>query len=149
MTMTNNDDRYFVASDYRDIDLTEWSKYSNDFMPSELASKGDGSIKIRKDVLKALQAVRTTYGKPLVINSGYRDTTHNKKVGGSAVSQHLNGIAFDIKINNFEMGRQLEQIAKDLNFTAFGRYDTFIHIDMRPSKVKGKNYYWGKKYELR
>lgn len=53
-----------------------------------------------------LQPLRTAWGKPLKVNSGYRSPELNKAVGGSRTSAHLCGYAADIvptsgKIDDF------------------------------------------------
>ena len=53
-----------------------------------------------------LQPVRDHYGKPVVINSGYRCPSLNKAVGGASTSQHLKGEAADLEImglSNYEL----------------------------------------------
>jgi zinc D-Ala-D-Ala carboxypeptidase len=45
-----------------------------------------------------IEKVRTHFGKPVKINSGYRSPAVNKKVGGAATSQHCNGEAIDFEI---------------------------------------------------
>lgn len=47
-----------------------------------------------------LQPIRDKYGKPIYINSGYRNPQLNRLVGGSQSSQHLTGSAADIDTNN-------------------------------------------------
>ena len=48
------------------------------------------------ELIEILTEIREHYGKPLIINSGYRCPTHNKKVGGSVNSQHTKGSAVDL-----------------------------------------------------
>ena len=43
-----------------------------------------------------LDPLRELYGKPIIVNSGYRNKIVNKKVGGSPTSQHMRGEAVDI-----------------------------------------------------
>lgn len=45
---------------------------------------------------KVLDPLRTLWGKPLIVNSGYRCPTLNKSVGGAKTSQHMTGQAADI-----------------------------------------------------
>jgi len=45
-----------------------------------------------------LEPVRAHYGRPVVINSGYRGPVVNKEVGGVPSSQHCKGEAADIEI---------------------------------------------------
>ena len=49
-----------------------------------------------------LQPLRTAYGKPLNITSGYRCPALNKAVGGSATSAHLRGYAADVQCKNLK-----------------------------------------------
>lgn len=51
---------------------------------------------LRLLVEKVLDPLRIVYGKPIYVNSGYRSTEVNKKVGGVANSMHLKGCAADI-----------------------------------------------------
>jgi uncharacterized protein YcbK (DUF882 family) len=124
---------YIIAKHWSEIDRGWWDTIAPNFSPRELASKGDGSIKMLYSALVALQKLRNVYNGPLTINSGYRDPAHNLKVGGSPNSQHIEGTAFDIHITDVEMGRKLERIAKEVGYVGIGRYKTFIHVDMRPS----------------
>lgn len=43
-----------------------------------------------------LEPLRTAYGKPIVVSSGFRCAALNKAVGGARSSQHLLGQAADI-----------------------------------------------------
>ena len=45
---------------------------------------------------KVLEPIRTKYGKPIVVSSGFRCAALNKKVGGASTSQHVTGQAADI-----------------------------------------------------
>lgn len=47
-----------------------------------------------------LDDVRVRYGKPIVINSGYRSPDVNTAVGGVRNSKHLDGLAVDIAISH-------------------------------------------------
>lgn len=44
-----------------------------------------------------LDEIREGYGKPIIINSGYRSPELNKAVGGVVQSYHQKGLAVDIK----------------------------------------------------
>ena len=44
-----------------------------------------------------LEDLRSKYGSPIVINSGYRSEAVNKAVGGVKGSNHLTGCAVDIR----------------------------------------------------
>lgn len=55
---------------------------------------------LRKLCVEVLQPIRDKYGKPIYINSGYRNPQLNRLVGGSQSSQHCKGQAADIDTNN-------------------------------------------------
>ena len=80
-----------------------------------------------------LQVLRNLCGYPLKINSAYRCEHHNKAVGGSKRSQHLKGLAADISTKRWSEKKKdnLIKLASVLGFKGIGRYDTFIHIDLR------------------
>jgi uncharacterized protein YcbK (DUF882 family) len=49
-----------------------------------------------QDLLDMIDRARALYGKPIVVNSGFRTKDHNKKVGGVDSSSHLKGLAIDV-----------------------------------------------------
>ncbi len=101
-----------------------------DFAPREVASRGDGSLLLIDEALDALQAARTAVGRPMRINSAYRDPVHNALVGGAPRSKHKEGHAFDVAL----AGHDKEALCRALRaagFRGFGlRYATFVHVDM-------------------
>lgn len=46
---------------------------------------------------KVLDPLRSTWGGPIVVNSGYRSKALNEAVGGSRTSDHMTGRAADIE----------------------------------------------------
>jgi zinc D-Ala-D-Ala carboxypeptidase len=68
---------------------------SDFFYFREWKSKGNGWIKVHRDLVRRLDQYRRRVG-PVGIVSGYRDPAHNKKIGGASNSQHLYGNASDI-----------------------------------------------------
>lgn len=91
--------------------------------------------KVQQILLDALEQFRLTSGsKSVIINDAYRCPIHNLQVGGVSDSQHVQGIAADIRITGLT-GAQLEAIALQCpRITAIGRddYRNYIHIDTRP-----------------
>jgi zinc D-Ala-D-Ala carboxypeptidase len=108
------------------------------FSPREIACKGTGSILINEDALDKLQALRNRLGKPLVLTSAYRSPEHNKRVGGAKNSQHMQGIAFDVRMENQDP-QKFEAAARAVGFTGFGYYPKqgFMHIDTGASRSWG------------
>lgn len=79
----------------------------------------------------SLNYLRHLYGSPIMINSGYRDDQHNKRVGGVPNSQHKEGIAFDIRSLDLDgLKAFIERMGKNDEFF-FGQvifYRNFVHI---------------------
>lgn len=55
---------------------------------------------LEKLVDNVLDKLREWYGKPIIVNSGYRGTELNEVVKGSNTSQHCKGEAADIVASN-------------------------------------------------
>ena len=108
------------------------------FSPREIACKGTGKIIVNGDALDRLQALRDRLGKPLIITSAYRSPQHNKRVGGAKNSLHMQGIAFDVRMDNHDP-HEFESAARAVGFTGFGYYPKsgFMHIDTGPARSWG------------
>lgn len=52
--------------------------------------------KLKELCEKILQPIRTKFGEPILITSGFRNSSLNRIVGGSPSSQHLKGEAADL-----------------------------------------------------
>ena len=112
---------------YTMLSPDDW-RWAN-FTPKEIACKGTGLILIDEDAMDKLQAFREVLGMPFSPNSAYRSEVHNKAVGGAPRSMHRQGRAFDIPIGNGISRNEVHRIAKEVGFTGFGDYKTFVHID--------------------
>lgn len=113
-------------------------KLSANFRVKEFAcADGSDPIFISPDLVSVLQKIRAHFGKPVIITSAYRTPAHNAKVGGVANSQHLFGAAADIRVKNvspLRVAQYAEQIL--INKGGIGVYETFVHIDVRPTKSR-------------
>ena len=116
------------------IDHRDWPfKY---FTPEEIACKGTGLILIDFDAISKLDELRDIIKEPFRPNSAYRSAVHNKNIGGSRNSMHLQGKAFDIPIKGKMTREKLHIVADHVGFTGIGDYDTFVHVDT------GRKRYW-------
>lgn len=92
-----------------------------------------------KEVAEAcFEPCRKWYGKPIKVNSFYRCTLLNEKVGGSATSQHVKGEAIDMSGGSKEENKKIFDWCKaNLVFDQLiNEYDySWVHI----SFSKGKN----------
>ncbi len=111
-------------------------KISKNFKLKEFQCK-DGSqlVKIDSELLHKLQKLRDSICKPIIINSGYRTESYNKKVGGAKNSYHTQGQAVDIRINGLKP-EEVAKIAERIGFTGIGIYKNFTHLDIRSKKTK-------------
>ena len=87
--------------------------------------------------------------EPIVINSGYRSPELNKKVGGSATSNHLTGCAVDIRVYGIEQAMRYAVILMDYADETKQDYDElliernksggyWLHFAVRPSENRRK-----------
>jgi uncharacterized protein YcbK (DUF882 family) len=81
-----------------------------------------------------LQVIRDLLQKPIIINSGFRSTAYNRKVGGAERSQHILGKAADIRISEMTP-REVQNFFKDWS-GGLGSYHSFTHVDIRDTKVR-------------
>ena len=120
--------------------IWRWANFS----PKEMASKGNKSVHISTRALDNLQWLRNAWGRPLRVNSAYRDPIYNARVGGAPRSMHKRGFAFDISVVGWthEEKMKFKELAFEAGFTGFGGYNTFIHIDIGPARKWGQKWAW-------
>lgn len=122
-------------------------RLSNNFVSTEFDCKGNGCCSetlIDEKLVNYLQQIRNHFGRPVIINSGYRCTSHNKAVNGATKSKHLSGMAADIYINGIEP-KEVAKYAESIGIKGIGLYDTFVHIDTRTTK----SFWYGSNQEYR
>ena len=80
-------------------------------------------------LVRHLDKMREIVGKPLFINSGYRNPTVNRLVGGASRSRHLVGDAVDISLEGHDR-KALVKAAIEAGFTGIGLGGSFLHVDL-------------------
>lgn len=113
---------------------------SKNFKVKEFKCK-DGSDKILIDVdfvLEKLQLIRDHFGAPVTINSAYRTESYNTKIGGAKSSYHMKGQAFDIVVAG-HTPLEVARFAQTLAIPGIIQYNTFVHVDSRPTKYWARN----------
>ena len=113
------------------------------------------AIENMKRICGWLEVLRDRYNKryggntPIIINSGYRSSQLNKKVGGVSTSNHLTGCAVDIRYYGIEQAIRYATILMDyadeskeafdelfIEKNKYGRY--WVHFAVRPKENRRK-----------
>ena len=93
---------------------------------------------LNKLIGNVLDPLRELYGKPIIVNSGYRCTKLNKAIGGAKNSQHLVGQASDIRTvqNTKESNKELFELIKNSELPLdqlVNEYDyNWVHVSYSP-----------------
>lgn len=110
----------------------DWSQYKN-FSKKEFDCKHTALNRMRPEFMERLQQIRTTYGKPLIITSGYRDMTHPVEAAKQNPGEHYYGCAADIAISGTD-ALDLMMTAYSYGIRRMGLKQTgsrrFLHIGM-------------------
>lgn len=94
---------------------------------------GSGS-NMKPAFMQRLDNARALAGVPFKINSGFRTTVHNAKVGGVADSSHTQGWAADIAATSGTSKFTIVNALLKAGFTRIGIASSFVHVDCDPSK---------------
>ena len=122
------------------------AKLTNNFTLQEFNSKCGKDIpnNVLPNILqlaKNLQVLRDAVGKSITITSGYRSPQHNKKIGGAKDSQHVKGLAADIKVSGMtpkEVALVIEGLIESgkMKQGGIGIYPSWVHYDVRGTKAR-------------
>lgn len=86
---------------------------------------------------EVMQPLRSWYGKPINITSGYRSPKLNKAIGGSTTSDHCRGQAIDFTVPKEDYKKVFDYIKTKLVFDqcilefATNGYPIWIHVSYR------------------
>jgi len=113
----------------------DWKKYPN-FTAAEFACSHCGANEVKESLLEKLQVLRTKYGKPMKITSGYRCPKHPIEAKKTAPGAHASGLACDVGVTGGE-AHEILKLAFELGFTGIGVQQKgtgrFIHLDLMTS----------------
>lgn len=107
------------------------------FMGKEMACKdGTAEYMYAPELMRVLESIREHFGKPVIINSGYRTPEWNTKVGGAKNSYHVKGMAADIVVKGVSPKQVAEYASVIMQNGGVIRYTNFTHIDVRSQKYR-------------
>lgn len=136
MTMIMMKSDVNVYSRTRDGD----KKLSENFRIREFACKdGTDQIFISDALVDLLQAIRDRFGAPVIITSGYRTPSHDRKVGGSGSGYHTKGMAADIYISSvspIKIAAFAQSLLGRTGGVECGAYSSggYVHVDVREGR---------------
>ena len=102
-----------------------------------LKNEPNTSIKLNltKLIDNVLDPLRTAYKKPIYVNSGYRCEELNELIGGAKNSDHLKGMAADIRAQDVRENKKLfDYIKNNLEFRQLiwekgnDEYPSWVHV---------------------
>ena len=103
---------------------------------------GSGKEYMDVNLLMILDNMRHRSGIPYKINSGYRSSEYNKKIGGAENSAHIKGKAVDISATTSSQKYLIIEAAIQLGIQRIGVGDNFIHIDIQEKPEKPTKVIW-------
>lgn len=86
-----NEPKYFQLSEFLESETAMTLGIENFPSWSEVE-------RMKKFANEVLDVIRSHWGQPLLVSSGYRVPELNVAVGGSPTSDHQNGLAVDVKL---------------------------------------------------
>ena len=115
------------------------AKVSDHFKLREFKCNDNSRVVVLNDELvTVLETARLHFGKAIKINSGYRTVAYNSTLkDASPKSQHTHGNAADIVISDvkpIDVYNYFNETYPDSY--GVGIYNTFVHVDVRPSKAR-------------
>ena len=89
-----NEPKYFQLSEFLESETAMTLGIENFPSWSEVE-------RMKKFANEVLDVIRSHWGQPLLVSSGYRVPELNVAVGGSPTSDHQNGLAVDVKLSSW------------------------------------------------
>lgn len=102
-------------------------------MGTYVANSSVNAVCLTPTLRVAIWKFETFFGRKIVMNSGYRDPSHNAAVGGADDSYHTKCMAADIFIPGVDKRRLIAFAMREPLVGGLGCYPgrNFIHIDVR------------------
>ena len=119
------------------------------FTPAEFRCRGSGRLVVARDFMDRLERLRVVFGRPMVVNSGYRSPAYNDRISSSGpAGPHTTGRAGDFSVAGIDAW-DLAGLARATGFTGIGvmqRGDwagRYLHLDdLGPSPRRPRPRLW-------
>ena len=91
---------------------------------------------LKPSLVRVLKTVERHYGKKMIVTSGYRSPTHNRKVRGARNSQHMYCAAADVQVPGVSKWELAEFVRRMPGRGGVGTYchTESVHIDVGPER---------------
>ena len=112
--------------------MIDWSDYPN-FTEAEMRCKcGCGRADMKPSFMMTLQRVRNAFGRPMVVNSGFRCPDYDKSIGGVGI--HPKGRSADIRVSGEKayhlLGCAYAMDVRGIGLKQHGAWASrFMHLD--------------------
>ena len=117
----------------------DWTAYPN-FRLEEFRCKHTGECVMHPVFMQRLQHLRTRYGKPMVVTSGYRSKRHPIEAAKATPGEHTHGRAADIAVSGAD-ALLLLRLALEFGFNRIGVNQKgtgrFLHLGDSPDFQSG------------
>jgi hypothetical protein len=101
--------KYFTFTELTQSDRAKQAGIDNNPAPDSVVWANLEAL-----VNNVLDPLRTMWGKPITVNSGYRSAALNKLIGGAKNSAHLTGEAADITAGSHDANNRLWELALEM-----------------------------------
>lgn len=114
--------------------MINWNDYPN-FVKVEFDCQETGENEIQARFMDRLQLLRTEWGRPMTITSGYRSPQHRLEARKPSPGPHSTGLACDIAVGPGVDVYELVRLAYRFGFSGIGVSQRvgaprFVHLDM-------------------
>lgn len=100
------------------------------FRESEFACSHTGLCEVEPQLVIMVDQLRHEYGRPLILTSAYRHSSHPLEASKLKPGSHAQGKAVDIKAPYGAIKYAISKIAFDMGFDGIGVAGNFIHLDI-------------------